>query len=493
MPRSSNGILEIYIDNELFNKSKVAPIIYLNNFNLNLGKHQLKLLYYNDTYYNPINKTFEFNVNEAVISIPKLINISHDDCISVTTEKNTQGTVKVYLDSKLINIGKIESGYYVFSLEKYLTINSQEVKVIIQTSNFTQSKTQLINITYDFDAYIPKLIYGEENIIEISLPDYLNNKLLNIEINGTKYPFKRSTTVNNIVELNVSKLNQGNYSMFISYNGDNKFIAKNKTLTFLVDYDIIIPYDVIYKDNSKIYLRVPSDMNGNLVVYIDGKLFKIAKLNKGYAEVKIDNLKPGIHEINASFDGDYNITHTSNVYTSAKITTTHYFRYSEDKYVTLEVPKDTKGYVIFEIDGKKHKVTLKNGIARYSLKNIKVGEHDIYVDYYGSDGFKDLSNWLVIKVSPAKIKLSLKKISVKKSSKKILLKATLKINGKSVKGKVIKFKFMKKTFKAKTNKKGIAKVVIKNNIIKKLKINKKITYQVSYAKKTVKHRTKVKI
>jgi uncharacterized protein (UPF0218 family) len=90
------------------------------------------------------------------------------------------------------------------------------------------------------------------------------------------------------------------------------------------------------------------------------------------------------------------------------------------------------------------------------------------------------------------IKLTLKKVKVKKSAKKLVLKATLKINGKAKKGLKVTFKFNGKKFKAKTNKKGVAKVTIKKKYLKKLKVGKKVKYQVSYKNVTKKRTVKVK-
>ena len=92
----------------------------------------------------------------------------------------------------------------------------------------------------------------------------------------------------------------------------------------------------------------------------------------------------------------------------------------------------------------------------------------------------------------SKTKLTLKKVKVRKSAKKLVLKATLKKGKTPLKGKKITFKFKGKKYKAKTNKKGIAKVTIKKKVLKKLKVGKKVKYQASYGKLTVKRTVKVK-
>ncbi|WP_405315854.1 hypothetical protein, partial [Methanobrevibacter sp.] len=63
---------------------------------------------------------------------------------------------------------------------------------------------------------------------------------------------------------------------------------------------------------------------------------------------------------------------------------------------------------------------------------------------------------------------------------------------KALKNKKVTFKFKGKKYKAKTNKKGIAKVTIKKSVLKKLKVGKKVKYQVTYLKDTVKRSVKVK-
>ena len=90
------------------------------------------------------------------------------------------------------------------------------------------------------------------------------------------------------------------------------------------------------------------------------------------------------------------------------------------------------------------------------------------------------------------LELTLKTVKVKKSARKLVLTATLKKGSKAIKSGKIIFKFKGKNYKVKTNKKGIAKAIIKKNVLKKLKAGKKITYKASYKKLNVKKTVKVK-
>lgn len=89
-------------------------------------------------------------------------------------------------------------------------------------------------------------------------------------------------------------------------------------------------------------------------------------------------------------------------------------------------------------------------------------------------------------------KITIKAVTVKKSAKKLTIQATLKKGSSPLKGKVVYFKFNGKTYKAKTNSKGIAKITIKQSILKKLKVGKTVKYLAKYGSLTAKKTAKVK-
>ena len=447
-PRSANGIVEIWLDDVLLNKTKAQPIIYFNKLNLTLGNHSWKVLFYNDTYYNDFNATANFSAVNVKIQIPQILNITHDDCISVESIYKG-GTVKTYIDGMLINTSKVEDKYFVLCLEQYLKKDSHEVKVIYENGKVKREKTQTISIVYDFDLLSEYFIYGEDNIIEIILPDTLNNKLLTVEINGTKYAFKRPAYAgNNFIEINISKLQAGNYSMHISYAGDDRFEAKDEIINFTVNYNIISPDYVEYKDSSFVYLNLPNDACGNLIVHMDGKLFGNVTLKNGYAKIKIDTLAPGFHSMKVGYSGDdYEVEeYETLIHAAGRMTVSYSFTAGQNKYVVYDMPESSGGYVVFTINGKEHKVNVKNGKAMYSLKNLKAGDYEICIDYY-RNGELISGDYADIEVKKSKIKI----LSYKMSSKSIKVK--IKLN-KPMKTTVYA-KFMGKTYKIKTNSKGI--------------------------------------
>lgn len=102
------------------------------------------------------------------------------------------------------------------------------------------------------------------------------------------------------------------------------------------------------------------------------------------------------------------------------------------------------------------------------------------------------SGFAVTKKLTVKHVLALKTVKVKKSAKKLTLQATLKKGKTLLKNKKVTFRFNGKTYKAKTNSKGVAKATVKSSVLKKLKVGKKVTYQATYLKDTVKKTAKVK-
>ena len=143
------------------------------------------------------------------------------------------------------------------------------------------------------------------------------------------------------------------------------------------------------------------------------------------------------------------------------------------------------------------KNSAKKGGAIYGFKSSATDKHGANVvkcifRANNAPSYRDIYGGTTWNCEFKYLKLTLKTTKVKKSAKKVVLTAKLTKGKSLIKRKTVKFKFNNKTYKAKTNKKGMAKVTIKKNILKKLKVGKKVKYQAKYKNVSVKKTVEVK-
>ena len=271
---------------------------------------------------------------------------------------------------------------------------------------------------------------------------------------------------------------------------------------------ITIPNErILLGDDAKVSADLPG-FNGTLIVrkYVKEGEGYAADLVNGKADVKVIDLSEGKHSYyahlmlnkldidgNATFDEyfwEFDVDVVNPI--SAKDATVIYTQTSKYSATIKDLNGKavSSGKVTFYIlDGKKQilkkEANIKNGVATMSFKITTAPKTYTIKTVYNK---ASISKKLTVKHA-----VTLKSATVKKSAKSLTIQATLsKVNGKYLKNKQVTFKFNGKTYKAKTNSKGVAKVTIKSNVLKKLKVGKKVTYQATYLKDTVKKTVKVK-
>lgn len=261
--------------------------------------------------------------------------------------------------------------------------------------------------------------------------------------------------------------------------------------------EIVIPPLDNPSEDGLVTITLPSDATGIVTLTINGKDYPFAIVN-GKANVLIPNLGDGNYSYTITYSGDSKYSSFTNNGTLTKeapkvdpviAASNVKVTYNAGSYYTIMV-NGTDGKladgVTVKITGKISKtLTTTNGVAKFKVTQVP-GTYKITITALG----KSVSKTITVKHL-----VTLKAATLKKSAKKLTLQATLaKVNGKYLKKKTITFKINgKKVATAKTNNKGVAKVTINNpNVVKNLKVGKKVTYQATYLKDTVKKTTKIK-
>ncbi len=311
--------------------------------------------------------------------------------------------------------------------------------------------------------------------------------------------------VNGEATVSFEKLGLGWFSKVIAkYTGTDYLVNDYVYGTAYVCPKFSIPKTMYQGDSKYVSLNLPGK-NGTLKIKVwdaigesTAKVYS-AKLVNGTAKISLSSLKAGKYSIDLIFietlsDGkkvEYDSSKNLNVFKQVKfITSNSTIYYGDGKYkvkLTNSSGKALAGkYVSFKINGKyitKVK-TNKTGWAVFKIPTKYLPKkYKFTVSALGKTYNRNVT---------VKQVLTIKSVKVRKYASKLALTATLKKGKSPIKSKYLTFKFNGKTFKAKTNKKGIAKVTVKKSILRKLKIGKKVKYQVTYIKDAVKKSSKVR-
>ena len=356
---------------------------------------------------------------------------------------------------------------------------SDEVEVL---SNGT-FQTGKISISSD------NFTYGDNEKISLKLPENATGNLI------IEDEFQIKTVmplVNGSASIFMNVWGVGTYKIDASYDGADYQV--NRT-----SFDIIIypkatyPKSMNVCENKFIILELNKDAIGSFEVRVDGEFYYGVDVVDGFAKVPLSKLMDGESDLNLKYTGSTDdLVFTLRIEVKpvpAKLIAKNLkMNYLDGKKFAVQV-YGTNGraavdeYVEIKIGKKYYEAwTDKNGIARFKITSPP-GKYKVRVIY------DDAS---VTKTLEVKNTLKLATVKVKKSAKKLVLTATLKQGKKPIKGKTITFKFNGKKIAAKTNTKGVAKVTFKKSVLKKLRVGKKVTYQATYVKETVKKSVIVK-
>ena len=411
-----------------------------------------------------------------------------------STNRITITSPAKYIDSLDIKINGVRFDLIKKSnTEGYVDISRLdpgEYKIVVRYNggkNFTEEEFDVVT-----DIYYPEeMECGNAYYVSLTLFDGAQGNLT-VQIDGKLIGNKK--LVNGKAEIPIPELPVGYYWLVANYTGTDFDISGVRDI-IEVNPRITLPARMIVGEDKYLTIYV-GDTSGTAYIETDDGYHKTIKVNR-VASISLANMDDGVITISVSYVGDDGITYmNAEDYDlivdelSRRIVGAHDIKmtYGEDMVYkfTLYGPNgraaEETELVEIVIGNKKYEGDIdRNGVVTFKIPNtVAPGKYTMKILYEGSSVENNLFVNHLLKLKNAK---------VKKSAKSVVLKATLK---KGMKNKKVTFKFNNKKFKAKTNKKGVAKVTIKPKFFKKLKPGKKVNYQATYFKDTVKKTVKVK-
>ena len=256
---------------------------------------------------------------------------------------------------------------------------------------------------------------GEDAVYDINITsnaeNYAVNGFVTVSVGDKQYNVSIS---NGKGSLTVPGLNNGSYTIGVSYAGDNTFNAfSNNSAASLVVDKIKIAYIKITPDNENIYvgeslsydIEINADkyvVNGIATVKVNSKNYNVSIID-GKGRLTVSDLVNSTYGAEVTYAGDNMFGSLSNV--SAVLVKVHKVTTSvsiiprlsnilvgEDAFYNIQVTTDVNGYnvngfVTVKVDNKNYNVSIVNGRGSLTISGLARGSYLANVSYAGDDVF----------------------------------------------------------------------------------------------------------
>ncbi|MEE1129584.1 MAG: Ig-like domain-containing protein [Methanobrevibacter sp.] len=388
--------------------------------NLENKTYNVHAEYLGDANYTGSTGDASFNVAKIQSTVTvKVDNITVGDvaAVNIIVITGATGNVTIKIGNEYVNTVGITDGV-ISVIVPGLTVGNKTVEVTYNgnekyltssdSANFTVAKT-----TSDIKLVVGNVTYGEKVPVTI----FVNGTgTVTIKVDGTAVD-ETIPIVDGKVEYEISGLPAGNYTVEVTYNGNDDINSTTAEAEFEVakaDPTINVKVEDIVYGNVE-YIIITSNAKGKVNVTVNG-ITKEVSLDegrivlrasmwavpdeKGKATVEVPDLAAGKYPVTVEYGGNdnYNKATATAVFNVIKENTTvdvkvaPSIKVGETQVINITVNNvNATGNVTINIDGVNYTAELTNGRANFTTPKLASGNHTVNVIY---DGDKNLTgNW----------------------------------------------------------------------------------------------------
>lgn len=402
----ATGTVTFFVNGKTYVVDITDSVATLKIADLTTGDYPVFAYYNGDKYYKTSYNSTTFNV--AKLASTTTVNVSdikvgEDAVISIAVPEITSGVVSVTVGDAIYNVAVVDgkgsltlSGLASGSYDVVAKFNGDDKYLASEDS----AKFNVTKLASTIDIAVDNIKVGENAVISVALPEDATGEVI-ISVNGKNYTVM---TKYGMVNVTISDLANGTYSVDVFYNGDDIYAPIKNSTAFTVskvsDYNMTVDIaDIVKGENATITVSVPEDGTGSVIVTINGTDYKGTVVN-GTAKVIIPGLDEGTYKVVTFYTGDnkydsmiVNGTITVNKNTKTTLTMDNLVKYFNGPQKLMAKLVDGFGNpianatVYFTINGKVYaRITDENGTASIAIRLLP-GEYKASALFNGTDDY----------------------------------------------------------------------------------------------------------
>ena len=254
------------------------------------------------------------------------------------------------------------------------------------------------NIPFEFLKSNPNIgikttdvMFGDDLIVQINTPNDADGNLTVTVGNNTQ---KGEITGSNTI-FTFNGLKAGSYIVNVSYSGDKKYLAQNKSMDVNVNkYSSAVKINLSeIKVNEDLFIQVgvPGDAAGNVSLYINNEV-QILTLNDAKVNYTVKSITRGDYVIAAVYNGDEKylsssdsiIIEVDNLNSSMEVSVDDIV-YGESAVVNVKLNDNATGNVSVSVGDVTNSTVVVNGQATIRLSNLEAGVNKTVTVFYSGD------------------------------------------------------------------------------------------------------------
>ena len=405
------GNVTLYLDNIGYNLTLTMgdsnATAKFNATNLTEGIKKVIVFYEGSKLLGPAIGEADFRVlkyNTTLSADVANVTVVQNEIINITLLNDTTGVVSVIVDGKEY-FGRIKNGTVSIELPK-LPVGKYNVTLYYEGDNKYNNATNytvfyVIPMAPEIIIDVDNVTYGNETLIVVTLPEDATGNVT-VKINDTYYVFDTQNLTDGKAILPGVVLPAGNYTVEVTYNGDENYAVNTNSANFTVFKATpmlnITAEDIYYGEEANITVTVPDGVTGNITIKINGTDKNITlPIVDGKVNWTVGGLAVGNYVVIATYSGNANytdavVTDDFNVLQIGTVldVDVHNIPVWDTEYLNVTI-KDAAGNIItnatgnvtINIDGVDYTAEIKDGVARFNISSLTVGHKIAWVFYDG--------------------------------------------------------------------------------------------------------------